>query len=126
MPAHADGHDPHAGHGAPASVVTKASCRANDSAFLTTLAYCINIRCTSVPVKDIEHYWIDQASGDPHTTPKWNYVTTLQNVNGTPNDTYASGRTINTTMLVSEKSYNIQIKWLPTKEHNSHLMYKYT
>jgi len=116
------GHD----HSASMGVMTMPSCRANDDAFLTTLAYCIKTRCTNISVGEIEQYWVKQISGDPTVPPKWNYAVTLNHIDGTPNVTYASGRTINTTMLVSNTSWNIQNRWLPIKETNSHLMYKYT
>ena len=112
-------------HGPPLGLVTTASCRASDFGFLTTLAYCIKLRCNDTARK-IEEYWFAQVAGDFKNPPMWTYNTTLGNIAGTPNITWVSGRTINTTMLVPQSSYNIQVNWLEVKEHNSYYLYKYT
>ncbi|KAF1814607.1 ferric reductase transmembrane component 4 [Eremomyces bilateralis CBS 781.70] len=112
-------------HGAAPGPVTTAPCRAADTSFLTTLAYCIKSRC-KVSNAEIEKYWFAQVAGDFKTPPKWTYNTTLGNIRGTPKITWASGRTINTTMLVPQSNYNIQVNWIEIQEQNSHYLYKYS
>jgi len=112
-------------HGPAMGVVTTASCRASDTNFLTTLAYCIKSRCNATQ-REIENYWFAQVAGDSKTPPKWTYNTTLENIVGIPNITWASGRTINTTMIVPQSNYNIQVNWIEIMEQNSHYLYKYT
>ena len=112
-------------HGVTAGPVTTAACRASDPSFLTTLAYCIKSRC-KVSETDIENYWFTQVTGAPDTKPRWTYNTTLERIVGTPNVTWASGRTINRTMIVPQSNYNIQVNWLAIKEHNSNNIYKYS
>jgi hypothetical protein len=105
---------------------TTADCRAGDEPFLTSLAYCIKSKCPDVPVGQIEKYWVDQSSGDPAVPPKWNYATALEQVNGTPNTTWAMGRTLNLAMLVPQPNWNLQNKFLQTMDHNSNTLYKYS
>ena len=98
-------------HGAPP---TSPQCRAGDTSFLTTLAYCINMKCqaSNVPVWKLEQYWAQQATGDPSVLPKWDYTTALQQVTTAPNTTYARGSTLNYTALVNPATYEMQEKFL--------------
>ena len=57
---------------------TSPSCYANNTPWLTTLAYCINDTCAdTVEAWVLEKYWADQNTGDPNTQPKWTYQETL-------------------------------------------------
>lgn len=104
---HGGGHS----HGAPP---TSAQCRAGDTSFLTTLAYCIHTKCqaSNVPVWRLEQYWAQQATGDPSVPPKWDYTTALQQVTTAPNTTYARGSTLNYTALVDPMTYAMQEKFM--------------
>lgn len=58
---------------------TPPECRANDTSWLTTLAYCINATCANgnVEIWKLEKYWADKGTGDPSVRPKWTYQETL-------------------------------------------------
>ncbi|KAF2271448.1 ferric reductase transmembrane component 4 [Westerdykella ornata] len=65
---------------------TPPDCRANDTPWLTTLAYCINSKCADVAPWRLEEYWADECTGDPNVQPKWTYAETLVELakNGEP------------------------------------------
>lgn len=65
---------------------TPPDCRANDTPWLTTLAFCIKSKCTDVAPWRLEKYWADKCTGDPSVQPKWTYAETLVQVekNGEP------------------------------------------
>ncbi|KAK3064698.1 hypothetical protein LTS18_004778 [Coniosporium uncinatum] len=108
---HGGGHS----HGAPP---TSPECRPADSAFLTTLAYCINANCDAqgVPIWKLEQYWAAQTTGDPSIAPKWNYGATLQQLTTAPDVTYARGATLNVTSLVSSTAYETQRNFMEVFE----------
>lgn len=110
------------GHGGP---ITTALCRATDTSFLTTLAYCIQSRCKASNAQ-IESYWFSNVAGDGKTPPKWTYNTTLEQIHGVPDITWSPGRTIDTTMLVPQSNYDIQVNWVEIMEKNSYYLYKYS
>jgi len=117
---HGGGHS----HGAPP---TSPDCRATDSAFLTTLAYCINSNCDAedVPVWKLERYWADQTTGDPSIPPIWNYGTALEQVKTGPTVTYTRGTTLNATSLVSQTAYETQRNFMVVFEKETAQEHQY-
>ncbi|RYP49311.1 hypothetical protein DL768_004936 [Monosporascus sp. mg162] len=87
-----------------------APCIAENDAFLTTLAYCINSTCQAdnVPAWKIEKYWADQATGDPAILAKWTYGEALAQVAQPPNRVWESGEVLNYTALLSASDYEYQ------------------
>jgi len=98
-------------HGAPP---TSPQCRGNDSAFLTTLAFCIDQKCRpeGVQVATLEKYWALQTTGDPSVQPKWGYTEALMQVTAKPNSTYQYGEMLNSTLSVSEETYGMQATFM--------------
>lgn len=74
----------------------------------------------------LEKYFSTVATGTPPLQPKWDYQTSLDHVDSTPTVTWAFGRTLNSTMVVPEKNWNTQMRFLSTMEHNSALLYRYS
>ncbi|KAI2633203.1 ferric reductase like transmembrane component-domain-containing protein [Hypomontagnella submonticulosa] len=87
-----------------------APCIAENVAFLSTLAYCINQTCTAgnLPTWKIEQYWADQATGDPSIPPRWTYGATLANITQAPEKTWESGEVLNYTALLSGSDIEYQ------------------
>jgi hypothetical protein len=101
--------DDHAGgghHGGGGG--TTPACRANDTAFLTTLAYCIHERCTSYNVDNwrLEKYWAENAVGrwEP-IPPKWTFGEALAAVDKMPDTELAHHGTLNFTAKVGEEDW---------------------
>ncbi|RYO92113.1 hypothetical protein DL764_008182 [Monosporascus ibericus] len=87
-----------------------APCIAENHAFLTTLAYCINSSCQAdnVPTWKIEEYWADQATGDPAIPAQWTYGEALTHVAQPPSRVWESGEVLNFTALLSTSDYEYQ------------------
>jgi hypothetical protein len=115
---------PHS-HGAP---LTLPNCRAEDVPFLTTLAYCIKTKCevSNLPDWVLELYWAEQATGDPTVPPKWGYAATLQQITVAPNQTFASGTTLNYTALVNATAYATQERFYNVREDMANDMNQYS
>ena len=106
--------------------MTTPECRGGDTAFLTTLAFCIDSRCPDVPIWQLEEFWAALASGSPAVPAKWDYRTALEHVTTAPNITYEMGVTLNSTMLVSQESWDIYNQFLPVLDNNSSMiLYRY-
>ncbi|KAJ9626616.1 hypothetical protein H2203_004249 [Taxawa tesnikishii (nom. ined.)] len=86
-----------------------------NTAYLTTLAYCINAHCdpAAVPTWQRERFWASQVTGDSSLAPKWYYLEALERIKGTPSVEYNSSSTtpMNQTMLVPEANYDEQYKF---------------
>ncbi|KAF2748707.1 hypothetical protein M011DRAFT_457430 [Sporormia fimetaria CBS 119925] len=89
---------------------TSPDCRAGDTAWLTTLAYCINSTCTDVAPWRLEQYWADKCTGDPSVQPKWTYAEALVELekSGPPTqelDEEAEMPVLNFTALYNQQSW---------------------
>lgn len=113
-------------HGGGHMDMTTPECRGGDTAFLTTLAHCIDSRCPDVPIWQLEEYWAAQASGGPGVPAKWDYRTALEQVATAPNITYGMGVTLNSTMLVSQESWDIYNRFIPVLDNSSVILYRYS
>ncbi|KAK5651922.1 hypothetical protein OQA88_11581 [Cercophora sp. LCS_1] len=98
-------HGPAGAHSHGAGGPTSPECRASDSAFLTTLAYCINSTCDTVPAWKKEKYWADQATGDPAVSPKWTLSEALANIREAPSREVGEDESLNFTALVSYETW---------------------
>lgn len=90
--------------------MTSPQCRANDTPWLTTLAWCIHAHCDQDNDKtsELEHFWETQATEDPmmKTAPKWGYSLTLFHIAQPPNRTISDPKaTLDFTALVDESTY---------------------
>ncbi|KAF9873894.1 hypothetical protein CkaCkLH20_08628 [Colletotrichum karsti] len=85
-------------------VMTDASCYATDDAFLQTLAWCVSIKCQSIPSWRLEKYWQDNVAGTAavQPDPKESYQQALMRVNSTPDALYASTGPLNQTSRISD------------------------
>jgi hypothetical protein len=71
-------------HGDFKTMHTEPSCRANDTAFLTSVAWCINTKCADEKASKIEGYWEDWLTGSKSVPAKWSYAQALAEVDPQP------------------------------------------
>jgi hypothetical protein len=112
-----------------ASGPTSPECYASDTAFLTTLAHCMNSTCDpiKVPTWQMEKFWATKVTGDAAVVPKWDYSKTLKEVSERPTVEYNSSSKgiLNQTMLVSKATYEMQSKFLTLFDHLEALQSRY-
>jgi len=117
------GHGGAHSHGAPP---TSPDCRAEDSPFLTTLAYCISANCQDIPIWRLEQYWALQATGSPAVPAKWDYNTARDQVTTPPNKTYVYATPLDYTALISSKTFGVQQKFILVLEKMTAIQNIYT
>lgn len=90
--------------------MTSPQCRAGDTAFLTTLAYCMSSKCAQyqIALSRLEKYWEEQCTGDPTVPPKWSYGAALQHVTEIPTRQLGKEDDLNFTAVVSEPAWRAQ------------------
>ena len=119
----------HSGDHAGMSMTTSPDCYASDSAFLTTLALCMNTTCDplTAPTWRREKFWNTEATGDPTIPPKWDYSRAVEEVQGRPTAEFnsTSTDTLNQTMVVTEETYEIQREFMITFDHLEMLQARY-
>jgi hypothetical protein len=121
---------------------TSVACQAGDTAFLKTLAYCMNSACDvdNVPTWEREKFWAitfmpmkeDEAShgmtmGDMSDLPIWGYTDALSEVSVTPVVVFnsRSKNILNQTMLVSKADYEKQSKFMVMFDYLEALQARY-
>jgi predicted ferric reductase len=104
------GHD-HGGGGHHGGGATTPECRAGDTPWLTTLAYCINSTCPEdIAAWKLEKYWVDECTGDPSTLPKWSYQEALNQITEKPTEELSKEDempTLNYTALYNQESWEM-------------------
>lgn len=93
------------------SDMTSPQCRAGDTPWLTTLAWCMRTKCAeyNVSTSELEAFWEEQCTGDPTVAPKWGYSTTLFNIAQPPTQELTEiDNTLNLTALVNPAVYEAQ------------------
>ncbi|EXM20426.1 hypothetical protein V3481_016258 [Fusarium oxysporum f. sp. vasinfectum] len=69
----------HDGH-----MATPPACRANDTAFLTSVAWCMSDNCADEKLSKIEGYWEEWITGSKFVPAKWSYSEALMEVDPKP------------------------------------------
>lgn len=99
------------GHMGGHSDMISPQCRAGDTPWLTTLAWCMRTKCAEfyVSTSELESFWETQSTGNPAVAPKWSYSSTLFNVTQAPTQELTLvDDTLNSTALVSPSVYEAQ------------------
>ncbi|CAG8948968.1 hypothetical protein HYFRA_00002096, partial [Hymenoscyphus fraxineus] len=93
-------------------VMTTPKCRAGDTAFLQTLALCIQSTCgkTKVETWKLEKYWVEEATGNKTIRPKWSYGEALHQVAAVPTQTLKEKAILNSTVLVPYMAWYVQVQ----------------
>ncbi|KAK0751388.1 ferric reductase-like transmembrane component [Schizothecium vesticola] len=91
---------------------TPPSCYAQDTAFLTSVAWCFHSKCAEldVPVSKLQQFWEQGVTGTSKVTAKWSYPAALEQVSPQP-PTYqlvADDTDLNRTSLVVPVRYLAQ------------------
>lgn len=119
---HSGGHDHMA-------MATSPDCYAGDTAYLTTLAYCMNAHCDPhhEPTWRREKFWSTRVTGDESVLPKWDYTTALAQIKVPPTVVYndSSPDILDQTVLVSLASYEMQSKFMVFFDHIEGLQSRY-
>ncbi|KAF2841328.1 hypothetical protein M501DRAFT_989858 [Patellaria atrata CBS 101060] len=117
------------GHSHHGSGPTSPECYASDSAYLTTLAYCIKSNCdpAKVPTWKREKYWATKVISGASVAPKWDYSRALEEIIEEPTVEYnsSSGAVLNETMLVPMASYDMNYKFNVMFDHIEMLQARY-
>lgn len=106
--------DMHGGAHMHGSGMTSPRCRAGDTPWLTTLAYCAQTRCagSGVPTSRLEGFWEAQSTEDAAVPPRWTFSQALANVTGAPPGRElgedAESEMLNFTALVNAEAYRSQ------------------
>ena len=100
------------GHSHGNAGMTSAECRANDTAYLTSLAWCMNIKCAPYNVSTwlLQKYWEEQSTMDHTVLPKWDYTTALHLVSNPPTATLNMDDTLNITVLAEQATWDTQYR----------------
>lgn len=119
------GHGGHMGHGG--GMMTTPDCRASDTPFLTTLAWCMHSTCTQFNIEAwrLERYWRGKATGDAAVVPKWTYEQSLQQVTQRPRQEVNQTKTLNFTAIVPHDSWDAQRRTLEHFEEQETLHARY-
>ena len=111
------------------SAMTSPQCRAGDTAFLTTLAWCLHTKCAQYRVRTskLEKFWEDQCTGDPTVAPKWDFSTALQHVAEPPTQELTMDDTLNFTAITPEATWELQYHTMTAfeAEETVHARYGY-
>lgn len=102
---HGDGH----GH-MMTTVVTTPACRANDTAFLTSTAWCLSVKCADQYTSKLEAYWERWVTGSKDVVPKWTYSESLAQVDPRPprHQVADTDMELNETVVVNPSTYLAQ------------------
>jgi hypothetical protein len=107
--------DMHGGMHSHNSATTSPQCRAEDTSWLTTLAYCAQTKCAAesgaVHISELEGFWEAQSTEDPTISPKWTFSQAVANVTEPPQRELgadAEAQMLNFTALVSPEAYTSQ------------------
>ncbi|KAK0723355.1 ferric reductase-like transmembrane component [Lasiosphaeria miniovina] len=100
------------GHGDSHMSATPPECYAEDTWFLTSVAWCLSDKCAGhdVPISKLQLFWEQSVTGSSKVAPKWPYSVALANVTPKP-PTYQlteADTDLNQTSLVSPDSYLAQ------------------
>lgn len=102
-------------------------CRANDRAYLTTLAWCMDERCTpwSVETWQLEKFWREEATGDQSLPPKWGYIETLQHIATAPDLEWEWGQRLVVTATVPADRWETQRRSMENSRQEEALHARY-
>jgi ferric reductase like protein len=91
--------------------MTSPQCYANDTPWLTTLAWCMQAECAQYNVSGsrLEGFWETQSTSSKTVAPKWGYTETLNNISQPPTRVLTKNDTdLNSTALVDPVAWQAQ------------------
>ncbi|KAF0645901.1 hypothetical protein FPSE5266_07788 [Fusarium pseudograminearum] len=59
------------------AMATSPACRANNTTFLASTAWCLSVKCADQHVSKLEAYWEKWVTGSKEVVPKWTYSESL-------------------------------------------------
>ncbi|KAK0651111.1 ferric reductase like transmembrane component-domain-containing protein [Cercophora newfieldiana] len=96
------------GHSHGGGGPTTPECRADNTPWLTTLAYCIASNCdASVPAWKKEKYWLEQSTASKSVAPKWTFAEALAQVKEVPTREVGEEEMLNFTAVANHESWQM-------------------
>lgn len=126
--------DGHAGHNhgnmTDNTPMTSAACLAGNEPYLTSLAWCIHVKCEieqpDVRASTIEDFWEKAATQDPASNmPKWTFGEAVRQVREPPTRVWQSGEVLNYTALWNETIWEAQVKTLSNVNYHIYIGRQY-
>lgn len=106
---------------------TSPKCYAEDERFLTSLAWCIEQRCTTLRPWQIEKYWhMNEPGSMPgQPDPKWTYQAALSHIPLPPTAVLSDKAPLNVTSVVPDDRYQLHLRTLTSfaKAETTHSTY---
>ncbi|KAF1813119.1 ferric reductase transmembrane component 4 [Eremomyces bilateralis CBS 781.70] len=89
---------------------TTPECRANDTSYLTTLAYCMKSKCapSNIEAWRLEQWWWEKSTTDKSVHPVMDYEETLATVRKEPTRVPKKEDTLDFTGLITDASWKIE------------------
>jgi hypothetical protein len=108
-------------------VMTTTECYAENEAFLTSLAWCVNVECADGDYSSVllEYFWDEQATGQKSAgqaavPAKWTYAEALSHVTSPPTFQLLQSDThLNRTSLVPPETYRAQLNVLSSVQEET-------
>ena len=104
------------------TAMTTPQCRASDTPWLTSLAWCMHTQCAGydVSASDLEKFWEEQITGDPTVVAKWTYAEALFNISQPPTNQISEiDKMLNSAALVNAEDYQAQFNAMKSVERES-------
>ncbi|KAJ3052586.1 hypothetical protein HK097_006022 [Rhizophlyctis rosea] len=115
------------GEGGHHMAMSSPECLGNDSAFLTTLAWCMKTACDNdgISVPKREEFWATKVTGDESVLPKWPYTQALLEIKTPPTVVYNASELMNQTVLLAPEVYAMQSNFMVMFDFIEALQSKY-
>ena len=96
------------GHSHGPSAMTPPSCRAQDEPYLSTLAWCMHVKCSDVKTSQLQAFWEKSGTEDPTVAAKWDYPTALASSSEPSVALTEDTAVLNFTAIANEDTYLAQ------------------
>ncbi|EJD42991.1 ferric reductase transmembrane component 4 [Auricularia subglabra TFB-10046 SS5] len=117
----------HGGHSMHGGGPTSPECRAGDSAYLTSTAWCMSTKCApfDLPVSKLEAFWEGYVTENPALPAKWTYIEALGNVSQPPTRELQPDDMLEVTSLVPDAAFWAQFNTLGNVVRESYVEAQY-
>lgn len=117
----------HGGHSMHGGGPTSPECRAGDSAYLTSTAWCMSTKCAefNLPVSHLEKFWEGFVTENPALPAKWTYVEALANVSEPPTRELQPDDMLDVPSLVPDAAFWAQFNTLGNVVRESYVEAQY-
>ncbi|KAK0741572.1 hypothetical protein B0T18DRAFT_440770 [Schizothecium vesticola] len=96
------------GHSHGPYAMTPPSCRAQDEPYLSTLAWCMHVKCSDVKTSQLQAFWKKSGTEDPPVAAMWDYPTALASSSEPSVALTEDTAVLNFTAIANEDTYLAQ------------------